>query len=190
MNRFNPHAPTWHKQADIPPDIGLEEYAAAWLDMAPHVPTLRGLAAHCGTIVEFGVRGAVSSWAMLTGLPAGGRLISVDVDPGPPLPPRVIEDERFTLICGDSATVELPTAEADLVMIDSSHEFVQTVLELHRADLLGARQIACHDYLYAETPQVRAAIDGFVMDGYLEPARYRLAYVEPSKWGLAVLERR
>ena len=66
--RFNPHTPDWHKAGDIPPDITLEEYAASWIDMAPHVGQLRELAKGKDTIVEFGVRGGVSTWAMLDGM--------------------------------------------------------------------------------------------------------------------------
>jgi hypothetical protein len=58
---FNPHAPDWDKAA--PDDISLAEYAAAWLDMEPHIATLTELARHCRTIVEFGLRGAVSTWS-------------------------------------------------------------------------------------------------------------------------------
>lgn len=186
-NRYNPHAPDWDKVA--PDDIGLDEYAAAWIDMAPHVPTLKALAAKAKVVVEFGVRGAVSTWAMLEGLPQDGQLIGVDIDPNAPIPRAVRRDPRFTFVVGDSMEVDLP-AHADLVMVDSSHEFTQTVRELHRASLLTPDVLAVHDYLYPETPQVAAAVDGFTMPGYLEPPTYQLSYVEPSRWGLAVLTRK
>jgi predicted O-methyltransferase YrrM len=172
-----------------PDDIGLEEYAEAWIDMAPHVPTLRGLAYEAKVIVEFGVRGAVSTWALLEGMDEGADLYSVDIDPNVPIPKAVAQDKRFHFIVGDSLKVELPD-HADLVMIDSSHEFTQTVRELARAAELTPAYIACHDYLYSHTPQVKAAVDGFVMPGYMTPPEYQLAYVEASRWGLAVLERR
>jgi len=181
---YNPHAPDWDKVA--PDDISLEEYAAAWIDMAPHIATLTGLAKEAYVVVEFGLRGAVSTWAMLDGLRKDGELIGVDIDPNAPLPKRVRDDPRFRFVVGDSTEVELPDG-ADLVMIDSSHEFTQTVRELHRAATLRPEVIVCHDYLYAQTPQVKAAVDGFVMPGYLEQAPYELRYVEASKWGLAIL---
>lgn len=184
---YNPHGPHWDKVA--PDTISLDEYAAAWLDMAPHVPTLTAMARGCRTIVEFGLRGAVSTWAMLEGLPEGGRLVGVDLNPDIPLPKRVRDDLRFAFVMGDSLTVPLPST-ADLVMVDSSHEFTQTVKELDRAASLNPDYIICHDYLYAQTPQVKAAVDGFTMGGYLVDPPYQLAHVEPSKWGLAVLSRR
>lgn len=185
--RYNPHAPDWHKVADIPADITLSEYAEAWMDMAPHVDDLCMYARGKRTIVEFGIRGAVSTWAMLDAMAEDGRLIGVDIDPNPPLPVRVRDDPRFTLVVGDAATVRLPVKHADMVMIDASHEFAPTVAELVRAASLGPQVICCHDYLYRHTPQVRAAVDGYVAPGYLRDEPYRLATVRPSDWGLAVL---
>lgn len=186
--RYNPHGPDWHKPAHIPPDITLAEYAAAWIDMAPHIGQLADYASRAQTIVEFGLRGGVSTWALLDAMPADARLIGVDIDPNPPLPPRVLRDERFRLVIGDSVKVKLP-ARADIVMIDSSHEFTQTVLELVRAAELRPDVILCHDYLYRHTPQVRWAIDGYVADPYLpdNASPYRLDRAYPSEWGLAVL---
>lgn len=186
--RYNPHAPDWHKASDIPPGITLAEYAAAWIDMAPHVGQLQELARGRRTIVEFGLRGAVSTWAMLDAMPEDGRLIGVDIDVHPPLPPRVLRDEHFEFLHGDSLTAVLPE-HADMVMIDSSHEFTQTVLELVRAASLTPGVIVCHDYLYRHTPHVRWAIDGFTADPYLpeNAPSYRLDRVHESEWGLAVL---
>lgn len=184
--KYNPHAPDWHKVRDIPGDITLAEYAAAWIDMQPHVATLTQLAGRAKVIVEFGVRGGVSTWAMLDGMCAKGRLIGVDIDPNTPIPDRVRDDPRFELVIGDSLEVDLPK-HADLVMIDSSHEFAQTVGEIVRAASLTPAVIALHDYLYEPCPGVRLAVDGYVAPGYLRDEPYRLDRVEPSKWGLAVL---
>lgn len=182
---YNPHAPDWHKVA--PDDIGLREYADAWIDMAPHIDQLAEYARGKRTIVEFGLRGAVSTWAMLDAMDPDGHLIGVDIDPDCPLPARVRGDPRFTLVVGEAATVKLPVKYADMVMIDASHEFVATVAELARAASLGPSIICCHDYLYRHTPQVRWAIDGYSATGYQRDEPYRLETVHASDWGLAVL---
>ena len=187
MSRYNPHGPHWHRREDIPADITLREYADAWLDMAPHIQQLQSYARGARTVVEFGIRGAVSTWALLDAIAPDGLLVGVDVDPDPPLPPRVRDDPRFQLVVGDAGTVPLPVTHADVVMIDASHEFAPTVAELVRAASLTPGIILCHDYLYRETPQVRAAIDGYVMPGYLRDEPYRLDFVHSSKWGLAVM---
>jgi hypothetical protein len=185
--RYNPHGPDWHKADDIPPDITLEEYAAAWIDMAPHIEELQTYVAGKRTIVEFGLRGAVSTWAMLDAMDWGGTLVGVDIDPTVPLPPRVRDDPRFHLVIGDAATVPLPVESADMVMIDASHEFAPTVAELVRAASMTPDVICCHDYLYEHTPQVRWAIEGYTAPGYQRDEPYRLETVHPSTWGLAVL---
>lgn len=187
--RYNPHAPDWHKVADIPADITLREYAAAWIDMAPHVGELQVYARGKRTIVEFGLRGGVSTWAMLSAMSDDGVLHGVDIDGTAPLPPAVRDDPRFRFVVGDSLAVPLPE-QADLVMIDSSHEFAQTVCELRRAASLGPEVILLHDYLYPETPGVRRAVDGYVAPGYIQSEPYRLDTVHPSRWGLAVLVHR
>jgi len=166
------------------PGMDLDAYARQWLDMVPHLGHLMDLASTAKVVAEFGVRGAVSSWAILDGLPEDGRLYSVDIDPLCPIPPRVTSDPRFKFIVGDSVTVPLPK-HVDFVMIDSSHEYDQTVKELDRAASLKPTVIALHDYLYSETPAVRLAIDGW-LEGDVP---YVLEAVHPSQWGLAVLRR-
>jgi predicted O-methyltransferase YrrM len=163
--------------------MSLTEYAARWVDMMPHIDALTEYAKDAHTVVEFGMRGGVSTWALLRGLPAGGRVTSVDIDEDVlrMTPPWVLEDERLDVIIGNDLTVGLPD-QADLVVIDSGHEYQQTLDELERAAGMAPERIALHDYLYAETPGVRQAVDEFASG-----IRYRLATVHPSEWGLAVL---
>lgn len=167
------------------PGITLTEYAAKWVDMFPHIDALTGYAREAKTILELGVRGGVSTWALLKGLSGDGRLIGVDNDPDvmEMMPPWVRDDARLELIIGDDLAVELPAQRVGLVMIDSGHEYEQTLHELDLAASLSPYRILLHDYLYAETPGVRQAVDEFTARG-----RYRLATVHPSQWGLAVLE--
>ncbi len=188
--KYNPHGPDWHKVA--PDDITLAEYAKAWIDMEPHIGQLTEYARGKKTIVEFGLRGAVSTWALLTGMPEDGRLIGVDIDPSVSLPWAVRADPRFRFLLGDAATFSewedtFGLIHADLVMIDAGHEFAETVLELVQAAKLTPDVILCHDYFYPDSPGVRLAIDGYTAKGYLRDEPYRLETVHPSRWGLAVL---
>ena len=165
------------------PGMSLTEYAARWVDMMPHIDALTEYAREARTVVEFGVRGGVSTWALLRGLPEDGRLVSVDIDEDVfrMTPPWVLEDPRLTVVIGDARDASLP--DADLVVIDSGHEYQETVSELMVAAKLHPSRILLHDYLYAETPGVRQAVDELTGLG-----RWRLATVHPSQWGLAVLE--
>jgi hypothetical protein len=167
------------------PGITLTEYAAKWVDMAPHIDMLTEYASEAHTIVEFGVRGGVSTWAMLKGLPEDGVIYAVDNDPDvlEMTPPWVLEDPRLKLVIGDDLKVDLPK-EADLVLIDSGHEYEQTMAELARVKKLHPLTILLHDYLYAETPGVRQAVDTFASLG-----DWRIVTVHPSQWGIAELER-
>jgi len=166
------------------PGMDLQAYAREWVDMAPHLEHLMDLASRAKVVVEFGVRGAVSSWAMLDGMAPDGVLVGVDLEAGCPIPERVRTDPRWTFVVGDSLTVDLPR-HADLVMIDSSHEYQQTVLELQRAASLTPEVIALHDYLYINAPGVKPAVDEFVASD----APYELVVVHQSDYGLAVLRR-
>lgn len=165
------------------PGLSLEQYAARWVDMAPHLATLTDLASRAEVIVEFGVRGGVSTWALLRGLSETGQLISYDIDPScrDLCPPHLFEDRRWTLRLASSLTASLP-GRADLVMIDSSHEYESTKIELRRAAGMGPAVIALHDYTDPPHPDVRRAVDEFVVEG-----AYRIERVEPSVWSLAIL---
>lgn len=173
------------------PGMSLTEYAARWVDMMPHIDALTEYAKGARTIVEFGMRGGVSTWALLRGLPEDGRIVSVDIDEDVfrMTPPWVLEDPRLEVVIGDDLSREVAKRlplKADLVVIDSGHEYRQTLDEIGYAGRLAPDgRIVLHDYLYAETPGVRQAVDEYTSHN----AQYvRLATVHPSQWGLAVLE--
>ncbi len=159
----------------------LAQWAYRWVDMAPHIATLTRLAREADTIVELGVREGVSTWALLDGLPADGHLYSVDLARAG-IPPRVADDPRWTYIIGDdldpSVQDQLPK-QADLVFIDTSHEYDHTVTELAFALSLSPRWIVMHDYILEP---VQRATDEFC-------ALHQWAVVahEPE-YGLATLE--
>ncbi len=170
---------------DVPMAL-LQTDLATWadiqVDMAPHYRTLTRYAREATTIVEFGVRGGVSTWALLDGLPPEGRLVSVDIIDCI-VPPRVRDDERWTFIVGDDmdagVQAQLP-AVADLVFIDTSHEYEHTVAEITLALTMEPARIIFHDYVMEP---VRQAVDEFLaregwhlVDNELP---YGLATVEP-----------
>jgi predicted O-methyltransferase YrrM len=144
----------------------LQSWADAQVDMAPHYRTLTRYAREAQTIVEFGVRGGVSTWALLDGLPTDGVLWSVDiVDCVVPL--RVSSDPRWHFIHGDDMDPDvqkrLPRS-ADLVFIDTSHEYEHTRDEIIFALVLDPARIVFHDYVMEP---VRRAVDKFLArDGW------------------------
>jgi len=115
-------------------------------DIHEHLPLLAELAARADVVVELGVRTGVSTVAWLYGLPEHGRLFSVDVAPRPDLP----DDPRWTFIRGDdtdSDTIAQLPARADVVFIDTSHDYHHTAreLDLYRSMVKPGGVIVCHD---------------------------------------------
>ncbi len=161
--------------------IDLDAYANEWVDCAPHYRTLTRLA-NVGVVVELGVRGAVSTWALLDGLPADGHLYSVDIIDCT-VPPRVSEDPRWTFLVGDDLDpviqAQLPE-HADLVFIDTSHTYDQTVAELAYVPALTPARIALHDYAL---DAVKRAVDEFCAREH-----WHITINEQSQWGFVVLE--
>ena len=177
------------KPDDYEREIGpltLDYHAAAWQDMAPHVDTLTRLASTVRSALELGVRGAVSTWVLLDGLPADGRLWSLDaVDHVAEelVPRRVREDARWTFLVGDDmdpAVRGAVPAPIELVLIDTSHEYVQTLRELGWCHRLGASVIVLHDWNQS------AVADAACL--FAQVAGYTVS-VKPSLWGLGVLRR-
>jgi len=138
----------------------LQQFAYDQVDMAPHIATLGRHASEAHAIVEWGVRGGVSTWAMLDAMPADGRLWSVDIIDCV-VPPRVSGDPRWTFLVGDdldpAIQSQLPDA-CDLVFIDTSHTYEQTAGELAYALTLHPGRIVMHDYVM---PPVAQAADEF-----------------------------
>ncbi len=159
----------------------LAEYAYQWVDMVPHYPTLTRYARDCQTIIEWGVRGGVSTWALLDGLPSDGALWSVDIADCQ-VPARVSDDPRWVFIIGDdvdpAVRAQLPD-RADLIFIDTSHTYEQTTAELGIVLDYKPRRIVMHDVNQA---QVRQAVDEF-----LARTGWRMTGYEDG-WGLATLE--
>jgi predicted O-methyltransferase YrrM len=159
----------------------LREWADEQVDMAPHIQTLTKWAAQAKTIIEFGVRGGVSTWALLDGLPADGSLWSVDIVDCV-VPPRVQNDPRWLFLVGDDMDSaiqdELPD-RADLVFIDTSHEYEHTVRELAYSLTFQPKRIVMHDFVME--PVARAAYEFMAREGW------RLVDNE-LPFGLATLE--
>lgn len=159
----------------------ITRHAHHYVDMVPHLATLTRLASEARSVVELGTRGGVSTWALLDGLPADGTLTSIDIDATARdlVPRRVLLDPRWSFIAGDDLDVRMPLA--DLVFIDTSHEFAHTRAELAEAALAGASVIALHDY--TSCPPVALAVDLFI------DAHGWDLELEPSAWGLAILRK-
>lgn len=128
----------------------LPKIAPLCTDMWEHFPTLRELASECGSVVELGVRGGCSAYALAAGLEKSRSedkwMVYVDIHP--------CQNEELEKLCkeakiaiefhlADSRYIDLP--ECDLLFIDTLHTYGQlkTELELHNSK--AKKYIVCHD---------------------------------------------
>lgn len=161
-------------------DLG--QFAYDQVDMYPHIETLTKLARQARTVVEWGVRGGVSTWAILDGLPDDGVLVSVDIN-ACIVPRRVSEDPRWTFIVGDDldpTVIDKFPPNVDMVFIDTSHTYEQTRDELSLALTLHPARIVMHDYVME--PVARAAGEFCARENWAlvnNELPYGLATLEP-----------
>lgn len=101
-------------------------------DINEHLPTFVALVDELDArhVIELGTRTGVSTIAWLWALVStGGRLTSIDIDERP----DIGEHEHWTFIQGDDLDPEI-TAQldpAEIVFIDTSHTYPQTLAELN-----------------------------------------------------------
>lgn len=103
-------------------------------DINEHMEVLRRLAADCEHVTEFGMRGGVSTLALLAGQPE--TLISWDIDP------RAVVSQRCADLLAHSGrttfqprvgdTLKITIEPTDMLFIDTLHTARQLKLELER----------------------------------------------------------
>jgi hypothetical protein len=121
-------------------------------DINEHLPTLYKYALQCESIAELGVRGCVSSWALLTGLLHNNKpikqLLLNDISP-------CQVDELVTVgrslgvsvdyqWCND-LEVNVDNSSFDMVFIDTWHVYGQLKRELAKYGRVTRKYIAMHD---------------------------------------------
>ena len=142
-------------------------------DINEHLPTFVALCEQLDArkVVELGTRSGVSTIAWLYGLEARGHLWSVDLDPAPPL--FADDHPGWTFIRGDDLDPGVYTrlpGDVDIVFVDTSHAYDQTLreLNLYRWLVRPGGRIVLHDTALPRPEgvsgpsfPVRRAIDAF-----------------------------
>jgi len=132
-----------------------EEACSTPSDIVEHLPYFVTLCQELQAkkVIELGTRGGVSTIAWLYGLElTAGHLWSVDIQPAPE---HTDAWSRWTFLLGDDLDPDvfgqLPDL-ADIVFIDTSHWYEQTLAELnlYRAKVRPGGRIVLHD---TELPQ-------------------------------------
>lgn len=162
-------------------------------DIVDHLPTFVDLvvARQAQHVIELGTRTGVSTIAWLEGLrQTGGSLVSIDVDERP----DIGDWPHWSFIQGNDLDPQVLAQldMADIVFIDTSHEYVQTVRELNVYQHFVRRPglIVCHD-TELEHPMgvprfprfpVKRAIEEFVAENNYQWANHTNCF------GLGVIE--
>lgn len=116
-------------------------------DIVEHLPTFVRLVEDLNAthVIELGTRSGVSTIAWLYALEGRGRLTSVDLDPAPPLG----DYPHWDFVQGDDLSMKVleRMKPADIILIDTSHHFDQTIVELETyQDLVKPGGVlVCHD---------------------------------------------
>lgn len=162
-------------------------------DIYEHLPTMVELVKdHAAKhVIELGTRTGVSTIAWLYGLAAtGGYLTSVDIDRRP----KIGKQSKWTFIQGNDLDPVIVTGldRAEIVFIDTSHLFEQTVAELnvYRWLVKPGGVIVLHDTMLAHPEDapphpaypVRKAVEQFVADTGLTWTNH------PNCNGLGIIE--
>ena len=128
----------------------LPQIASSCTDMWEHFPTLRHLASQCESVVEMGVRGGCSAYALAAGLEMSKAkekwMIYVDINP--------CKNAKLEELCEqaginisfhqtDSRLIEIPPT--DLLFIDTLHTYGQLTTELGMHQGNAKKYIVCHD---------------------------------------------
>lgn len=168
-----------------------EQLCGAKSDINEHLPVLRHYASQCNHVTEFGVRGIVSTWALLAGRP--GKMVSYDINPPQGDIGEVYEAAKgstsFRFVQADVLTVTIePT---DLLFIDTFHTYRQLKQELELHANRVRDYIILHDTAtYGGKGEdggegLRKAIDEFLLGN----AGWRIIEERRNNNGLIVLER-
>jgi hypothetical protein len=144
-------------------------------DINEHLPTLRRLASRCDHVTEMGMRGAVSTTALLVAQPK--RFVSWDIDAKAVVSQNVAD---LVVLAGQTVfqprvgnTLEIEIEETDLLFIDTLHTAAQLKAELARHGSKVRSWIALHDTMTfglrgedGKEPGLRAAIADFQRNNF------------------------
>lgn len=96
-------------------------------------------------VVELGVRSGMSTVAFLAAMEqTGGMLWSCDINQ-PRVPEEISEHPQWTFMWGDDLELVAAAPECDVLFIDTSHHYAQTLAELSAYAPKTRKVILLHD---------------------------------------------
>jgi predicted O-methyltransferase YrrM len=114
-------------------------------DINEHLPTLFELAKKCKTIIEFGVRDVVSSFAFAAASPE--KLTCIDIKKSSNVDPflSLCKQDGVNVEFKEISSLEVEVDEVDLIFIDTLHDYHQLRQELERHGNKAKKYLAFHD---------------------------------------------
>lgn len=163
-----------------------EQLCSTSSDINEHLPTIRKYARLSDTIFELGVRGMVSTWALLAGHPR--EMVSIDIahpsEHGGDVEEtqKIAQEENiyWRFLKGSSLEVQLP--QHDLLFIDTIHDYDQLTKELKLHSPWTSKYIIMHDTVLHE---MNEAINEFLTDN----KDWKIKEIFTNNNGLVVLQR-
>ena len=155
-------------------------------DINEHLPTLKKYACLCETIIELGVRGIVSTWALLAGLPQ--VMVSVDIvhpsehkgDVGEV--EKLAQAEQIYWHFNQTSSLDYKFRRCELLFIDTIHSYEQLSKELKLHSPHTTKYIIMHD---TNMPETQQAIREFLTGN----TDWKFKEVFNNNNGLTVLQR-
>jgi len=161
-------------------------------DIYRHLPKLRELSADSDHVTEMGVRGGVSTIALLMGNPK--KLVSYDINPAPQFLFDLQHDTEFQF--HQQNVLEIEIEPTDFLFIDTLHNYNQISKELKYHGSKVRKWIAFHDthlfryngesYDGKEEKGIYPAIEEFLQQ-YPE---WKIEYETDENNGLTVIKKR
>ena len=155
-------------------------------DINEHLPTIRKYASLCEVVVELGVRGMVSTWALLAGHPS--TMISMDIVHPSEHRGNVEETKKMAeeeLVSWDfllASSLDLRLPRHDLLFIDTVHSYEQLSQELKLHSPHTVKYIIMHDTIL---PEMQRAVDEFLTGN----SDWKIKEVFENNNGLTILQR-
>ena len=155
-------------------------------DINEHLPTIKKYACLCDTIVELGVRGMVSTWALLAGLPL--IMTSIDiVDPSEhggdvKETHEMATNEGIIWRFKKESSLDVKFRRIDLLFIDTIHSYDHLSQELKLHSPHTVKYIIMHDTNF---PEMQKAIQEFLTNNN----DWKVKEVLTVMTGLTVLQR-
>ena len=165
-------------------------------DINQHLPTLMKYASECEHITEMGVRGIVSTFALLMGEPK--RMISYDINVpvgiGAVIHWANTDGIDFDFRLGD--TTQLTIGETDLLFIDTLHNYNQLKRELELHSDKVRKYLIFHDTTSYE--YIGESYDGkvdekgiwYAIEELIEEGKWEIKERYTNNNGLTILKRK